>query len=419
MKTSDMMMLFNNDWDLLLAPEFQKPYFLKLQAFLDEEYQKYTIYPVRENIFNALKYTNYQDVKVVIIGQDPYINPNEAHGLAFSVPEGIKLPPSLRNIFKEIEDDLGIRNTCGSLLNWARQGVLLLNATLTVRAGQVGSHRNLGWELFTDEIIRLLNQRTDPIIFLLWGKDAQAKKNLITNHHHFILTAPHPSPLSAYGGFFGCRHFSQVNKILTSLNKTPIDWHTDLRVCFGGSFNPPTKAHMAIIDYLSKRYQKVIIVPNGDQYNRKELIPFKERVAMLNLMLKGYNNVVISDYETNNDTFLGTVQMLRALNHPLFVIGADSLLTIKTWIKYEELIKENHFLVFPRAQINPTSILENDSFLRNYRNHFQIVKDFKELNMSSSDYRYYYSREILTEEVLKYIKDNNLYEVNLCITKNS
>ncbi|HHU80815.1 MAG: nicotinate (nicotinamide) nucleotide adenylyltransferase [Bacilli bacterium] len=192
-----------------------------------------------------------------------------------------------------------------------------------------------------------------------------------------------------------------------------------MRVCFGGSFNPPTKAHLAIIDYLAKRYQEVIIVPNGNSYERKELIPFKLRVAMLKLMIHGYNNIVISDYEMKNDVFLGTVMMLRHFNHPLFVIGADNLLTIKTWINYDDLIKENHFLVFPRNQIDAQSIIQNDSFLKQYQNHFQIITDFEQIEISSTEYRNNLNEDLLTKEVLKFIKENNLYEVNSCIIKNS
>lgn len=226
LKTSDCMKVFNNDWDHLLADEFKKGYYLNLQSFLDQEYDNYIVYPHRENVFKAFKYTSYLDTKIVIIGQDPYINPNQAHGLAFSVMKDAKIPPSLRNIFKEIENDTGVNNICGSLTNWAEQGVLLLNAVLTVRQGQIGSHRGKGWETFTDKVIELLNQREDPVIFMLWGNDAKKKMDLITNPNHFLLTAVHPSPQSSYNGFFGCRHFSKANEILKSLNKVPIDWST-------------------------------------------------------------------------------------------------------------------------------------------------------------------------------------------------
>jgi uracil-DNA glycosylase len=178
-----------------------------------------------DNLFNALKYTGYKDTKVVMIGQDPYFNPNQAHGLAFSVMPGEPVPPSLKNIFKEIASERGVVNgESGCLVSWAKQGVLMLNAVLSVRAYEPGSHRNKGWEKFTDKVIELLNNREDPVIFILWGNDAKAKRILITNPRHYILSAAHPSPQSAYSGFFGCRHFSKVNDILTGINKTPIDW---------------------------------------------------------------------------------------------------------------------------------------------------------------------------------------------------
>jgi uracil-DNA glycosylase len=219
------MVKFDNDWDILLADEFQKPYYLQLHQFLKEEYSNHLVFPLMNNLFNALKYTSYKDTKVVIIGQDPYFNPNQAHGLAFSVMPGQPVPPSLKNIFKEIATDVGVVNgESGCLVSWAKQGVLMLNAVLSVRAYEPGSHRNKGWEKFTDKVIEHLNNREDPVIFILWGNDAKAKRILITNPRHYILSAAHPSPQSAYSGFFGCRHFSKVNDILTGINKTPIDW---------------------------------------------------------------------------------------------------------------------------------------------------------------------------------------------------
>ena len=219
------MIVFHNHWDHLLAEEFQKEYYRKLREFLVEEYRTKVIYPSMYDIFKALILTDYEDVKVVILGQDPYHGPGQAHGLCFSVPEGISLPPSLQNIYKEIEDDLQIKmNPSGDLTCWAKEGVLLLNTVLTVRANQANSHHGKGWELFTDKIIELLNAREKPIVFILWGNNAKAKIEKIDNPHHLVLTAPHPSPLSAYYGFFGCRHFSKTNNFLKSMNIPPINW---------------------------------------------------------------------------------------------------------------------------------------------------------------------------------------------------
>ena len=220
------MIDFNNDWNNILRAEFEKEYYKALRSFLVQEYKEYTIYPNMYDIFNALKLTSYSDTKVVIIGQDPYHEPNQAHGLAFSVLKGNKLPPSLKNIFKEIEDDLHIKmpTDFGDLTKWAKQGILLLNNVLTVRAHLANSHRKKGWEIFTDEIVKYLNKREDPIIFVFWGNNAKEKKALVTNKNHIILTAPHPSPLSAYQGFFGCKHFSKINDILQKNSKKPIDW---------------------------------------------------------------------------------------------------------------------------------------------------------------------------------------------------
>lgn len=214
-----------NEWDALLKDEFQKDYYKKLRAVLTHEYKTQTIYPDMYDIFNALKYTSYSDVKAVIIGQDPYHGVGQAHGLCFSVRQGVEPPPSLKNIFKEIHSELGIAPPdTGELTCWAKQGVLLLNTVLTVRAGEANSHKNIGWENFTDRVIEVLNNRESPIVFLLWGANARRKAELVTNPIHRILTAAHPSPLSAYNGFFGCGHFKACNDFLISQGKEPIDW---------------------------------------------------------------------------------------------------------------------------------------------------------------------------------------------------
>ena len=220
------MVHIGNDWDERLAGEFEKEYYLALRQFLIEEYRRYQVYPDMYDIFNALKYTSFADTKVVILGQDPYHGPNQAHGLSFSVRQGVAPPPSLVNIFKEIKEDVGIDNfgKHGELTNWAKHGVLLLNTVLTVRAGQANSHRGKGWEQFTDDVIRLLDQREKPVVFLLWGNNAKAKKALIQHPQHLILTAAHPSPLSAYHGFFGCKHFSKANAFLREHGEEEIDW---------------------------------------------------------------------------------------------------------------------------------------------------------------------------------------------------
>ena len=220
------MVELNNEWDELLKDEFAKPYYLKLRKILIAEYKNQQIFPGMYDIFNALKLTSYSNVKAVIIGQDPYHNIGQAHGLSFSVKKGVAPPPSLVNIFKEIKADVGIDNLGkhGELTSWAENGVLLLNSVLTVRANQPRSHRNIGWEEFTDNVIMLLNQREKPIVFLLWGNDAKAKKKLITNPNHLILTSAHPSPLSAFNGFFGCRHFSKANEFLKANGIEEIDW---------------------------------------------------------------------------------------------------------------------------------------------------------------------------------------------------
>ena len=220
------MVEFHNEWDELLKDEFKKDYYLRLRQILIREYNTQRIFPGMYDIFNALKLTSYSDVKCVIIGQDPYHGEGQAHGLSFSVRKGVAPPPSLVNIFKEIKSDVGIDNTGkhGELTNWAANGVLLLNSVLTVRANQARSHHGIGWEEFTSNVIKLLNLREKPMVFMLWGADAKAKASLISNSQHLVLKAAHPSPLSAYNGFFGCRHFSQANEFLTSRGIEPIDW---------------------------------------------------------------------------------------------------------------------------------------------------------------------------------------------------
>ena len=219
------MIQTGNDWEDILREETSKEYFRKLQTFLDGEYAAYTVFPPRDDIFNALKYSSYDDTKVVIMGQDPYFNPGQAHGLCFSVNKGVTIPPSLRNIYKEQHDDLGITQpNHGFLADWAQQGVLLLNATLTVAAGNAGSHQGKGWEMFTDAVVAKLAELREHLVFMLWGRPAQEKMKMLDNPAHLILTAPHPSPLSASRGFFGCRHFSKCNEFLISHHITPIDW---------------------------------------------------------------------------------------------------------------------------------------------------------------------------------------------------
>jgi uracil-DNA glycosylase len=223
------MVNFNNDWDELLKDEFTKQYYLELRQKLIQEYRTQRIFPGMYDIFNAMKLTSYNDVKCVIIGQDPYHGEGQAHGLSFSVRKGIAPPPSLINIFKEIRDDVGIDNLGkhGELTKWATQGVLLLNSVLTVRADMARSHHGLGWENFTTDVIRLLNEREKPMVFMLWGSDAKSKQQFITNPAHLVLKAAHPSPLSAYNGFFGCRHFSKANEFLRANGMGEIDWSID------------------------------------------------------------------------------------------------------------------------------------------------------------------------------------------------
>ncbi|MBQ8568791.1 MAG: uracil-DNA glycosylase [Oscillospiraceae bacterium] len=222
------MVSFGNDWDQVMEGEFEKEYYLKLREFLKREYFTQTIYPDMNNIFNAMKLTPYSSVKAVIIGQDPYHEPGQAHGLCFSVLKGTQIPPSLRNIYKEINDDLGIPPAPhGELTKWAENGVLLLNNVLTVRRANANSHKGMGWEYFTDDVIMKLNEREKPMVFLLWGGNAKSKTRLITNPAHLVLTAAHPSPLSAYNGFFGCRHFSRCNEFLAAHGIEPVDWRVD------------------------------------------------------------------------------------------------------------------------------------------------------------------------------------------------
>lgn len=219
------MMHIGNEWDALLADEIKKDYYLRLREFLKNEYTTRTIYPPMNDIFNALRHTSYSDVKAVILGQDPYHGAGQAHGLCFSVKKGTPPPPSLQNIFKELRDDLGIDPpNHGELTAWSDSGVLLLNTVLTVREGAANSHKGMGWEQFTDRVIQLLNQREQPMVFLLWGGNARAKAGLITNPNHLVLQCAHPSPLSAYNGFFGCRHFSKTNEFLKQHGIQPINW---------------------------------------------------------------------------------------------------------------------------------------------------------------------------------------------------
>ncbi len=213
----------NEDWKKLLNDEFNKPYFKSLQSFLTEERKIATVYPPENNVFQAFELTQFDEIKVVILGQDPYHGENQAHGLCFSVPESMPQPPSLVNIFKEIQTDINIQKPqSGNLERWAKQGVFLLNTTLTVQAGKPLSHKNKGWEIFTDEVIKQISREKTGVIFLLWGKHAQSKESLIDSGKHYILKAAHPSPLSAYNGFFGCKHFSKTNQILLESGKKEI-----------------------------------------------------------------------------------------------------------------------------------------------------------------------------------------------------
>ena len=216
--------MINKNWDIILKDELKKDYFKKLGVFVKNEYKNKICYPQYKDIFNALRYTDYDGVKVVILGQDPYHGENEAHGLSFSVRDNVKRPPSLANIFKELENDLGIKKMNNDLTNWAKQGVLLLNSIMSVVKDTPLSHKEKGWEIFTDNIIKLLNEREEPIVFILWGGYARSKKKLITNKNHYIVESVHPSPLSAYNDFFASCPFSKTNNFLISKNIIPIDW---------------------------------------------------------------------------------------------------------------------------------------------------------------------------------------------------
>ena len=221
------MVHLGNDWDAILDGEFEKEYYLKIRGILKDEYFSRTVFPPMNDIFNALKYTPYNETKVVILGQDPYHEIGQAHGLSFSVKKGIKIPPSLVNIYKELNTDIGMDiPTHGELTSWAKQGVLLLNATLTVRQGQANSHQSIGWSIFTDEVIKKLDKNDNPIVFILWGGNARSKKKYITNKNHFVIESVHPSPLSAYNGFFGSRPFSRTNEFLESKGIKPINWNS-------------------------------------------------------------------------------------------------------------------------------------------------------------------------------------------------
>lgn len=224
------MVHLDNGWDERLKAEFTKEYYLRLRAFLKAEYATATVYPPMQDIYNALRYTDYDKMKVVILGQDPYHEEGQAHGLAFSVQKGIRIPPSLQNIYAELKSDIGMDvPTHGDLSTWAKQGVLLLNATLTVRKGQAASHKGRGWETLTDAIIRIANESPSPLVFILWGGNARAKKSLIDKTRHLVLESPHPSPLSAYQGFFGSRPFSKANAFLMQNGRTPIAWDSVLQ----------------------------------------------------------------------------------------------------------------------------------------------------------------------------------------------
>ena len=222
------MVHFGNEWDEIMAGEFDLPYYKQLREFLKQEYFTKEIYPDMNNIFNAMTHASYSDIKAVILGQDPYHEHGKAHGLCFSVQKGCPIPPSLQNIYKELNADLGIPPAPhGELYKWADNGVLLLNTVLTVRRGQANSHKGKGWEIFTDDVIKKLNEREKPMVFLLWGANARSKKQFITNPNHLVLEAAHPSPLSAYNGFFGCRHFSKCNAFLEAHGIEPVDWRIE------------------------------------------------------------------------------------------------------------------------------------------------------------------------------------------------
>ena len=219
------MVHIGNDWDELLSCEFKKDYYLSLREFLKTEYFSRNVYPPMGDIFNALKYTSRANTRVVILGQDPYHGYGQAHGLCFSVKKGVPHPPSLQNIFKELKTEFNVDTpVSGELVGWAKQGVLLLNTTLTVRESAPQSHKGRGWEIFTDKVISLINEKNDPVVFMLWGGNARAKKSLITNKNHLVLECAHPSPLSAWNGFFGCNHFYLANEFLKDKNLPTVDW---------------------------------------------------------------------------------------------------------------------------------------------------------------------------------------------------
>lgn len=217
-------MKIGNSWDNVLSEEFGADYFLKLSEFIENERQSHNVFPCEDEMFTAFKLCDFDKVKVVIFGQDPYHEIGQAHGLAFSVKEGIKVPPSLKNIHKELETEFGFSNTSGTLTKWAEQGVLMLNAVLTVRESEANSHKNKGWEMFTDKVVKALGEREEPTVFLLWGANARSKKKFVKNKNHLVLECAHPSPLSAYRGFFGCGHFKQTNEFLAKNGQEKIDW---------------------------------------------------------------------------------------------------------------------------------------------------------------------------------------------------
>ncbi|XEC96909.1 uracil-DNA glycosylase [Paenibacillus tarimensis] len=220
-----MKAIFQNDWAELLQPELEKDYYRSLRSFLADQYRSKTVYPDKHHIFNALHYTSFEQTRVVILGQDPYHGPNQAHGLSFSVLPGVRVPPSLQNIYKELKDDLNCTvPSHGSLVSWAKQGVLLLNAVLTVQGGEANSHKGIGWERFTDAVIDVLNRRERPLVFILWGKHAQDKAANIDKQRHFVIASAHPSPFAAHRGFFGSRPFSRANQFLQSIGCDPIEW---------------------------------------------------------------------------------------------------------------------------------------------------------------------------------------------------
>ncbi len=223
------MLLFGNDWDEILADDFKSESYLSLRQFLKSEYSSYNVFPDMHNIFNCFKTTPFSNLKVVILGQDPYHEKGQAMGLSFSVPKGIPLPPSLQNIYKELSSDLSITpSKCGDLTKWAKQGVLLLNTVMTVREGQANSHKNKGWEFFTDSVISKISKLKENVVFILWGANARSKKALIDKDKHLILESVHPSPLSCYNGFFGCKHFSKTNAYLKARNLSQIDWDLNI-----------------------------------------------------------------------------------------------------------------------------------------------------------------------------------------------